>query len=104
MERVKLGIIGCGIAARTLHLPALQKLSGDYAVTAVCNHTEEKAREFTQLAGGAPFVLDYRELLERRDVEAVAILLPVHLNYQVVKDAMAARKYIMVETAIDSGQ
>jgi predicted dehydrogenase len=97
MERVKLGIIGCGIAARTLHFPALQKLSDDYAVTAVCNHTEEKAREFAQLLGGVPYVLDYRELLDRTDVDAVVILLPVHLNYQVVMDAMAAGKHIMVE-------
>jgi predicted dehydrogenase len=97
MGQIKLGIIGCGIAARTLHWPTLQKLHSEYAVTAVCSHTEEKAKEFAQMLGGIPYDLDYRGLLNRSDVEAVAILLPVHLNYQVVKDAVAAGKHILVE-------
>jgi predicted dehydrogenase len=97
MKRVKLGIIGCGIAARTLHWPVLQKLNNDYAITAVCNHTEKKAQEFAQMLGGIPYFLDYRELLNCSDVEAVAILLPVQLNYQVVKAAVAAGKHILVE-------
>jgi predicted dehydrogenase len=54
MAQVKLGIIGCGIAARTLHWPTLQKLRGEYAVSAVCSHTEEKAKEFAQMLGGVP--------------------------------------------------
>jgi predicted dehydrogenase len=97
MKVVKLGIVGCGIAARTLHWPALRRLSEYYQITAVCNHTEAKAKEFAQLVGGVPYFHDYRELLGRADVDAVVILLPVHLNHQVVKAAMAAAKHIMVE-------
>jgi predicted dehydrogenase len=103
MRQVKLGVIGCGIAARTLHWPALQKLQDKYVITAVCNHTAEKAREFATLLGGVPYFLDYRELLRQAAVEAVVILLPVHLNYQVVKDAMAAQKHILVEKPLAAG-
>ena len=94
---IKLGIIGCGIAARKLHYPALKKLKDKFEITVVCNHTEPKARDFAQLVGGVPYVLDYHDLLKRDDVEAVDIILPIDLNYQVTKDALEAGKHVMVE-------
>ena len=97
MKRIKLGIIGCGIAARTLHWPAIQKLSDKFEVTAICNHTEEKAKEFSKILGGVPYVLDYHDLLKNFDVEAVDIVLPIHLNYQVTRDALQAGKHVIVE-------
>jgi len=97
MNPVKLGIIGCGIAARELHFPALQKLNDKFKITVVCNHTEPKARSFAELAGGVPYVLNYHDLIQRVDVEAVAIVLPIHLNYQVTKDALEAGKHVIVE-------
>lgn len=97
METVKLGIIGCGIAAQTLHWPALQKLSDEFEIAAVCNHTEQKAKDFSKMLGGVPYYLDYNELLKNRDVEAVDIALPIHLNYQVAIDALFAEKHVIVE-------
>lgn len=97
MKPVKLGIIGCGIAAQSLHWPALQKLNNEFEITAVCNHTEKKAKDFSKILGGIPYVLDYHNLLQRSDVEAVDIALPIHLNYQVTKDALLAGKHVIVE-------
>ncbi len=97
MKPVKLGIIGCGIAARDLHWPALKQLKDKFEIVCVCNHTEEKAREFSQMVGGVPYVQDYHKVLEMPDVEAVDIILPIELNYQVTKDAAEAGKHIIVE-------
>jgi predicted dehydrogenase len=96
-EPIRLGIIGCGIATRKLHWPALQRLRDYFQIVVVCNHTEPKARSFAELVGGVDYVLDYRELLERRDVEAVLIALPIYLNYAVTRDALQAGKHVMVE-------
>jgi len=97
IQPVKLGIIGCGIAATELHWPALQKLRKEFELTVVCNHTEEKAKIFSKLAGDIPYVINYKDLLGREDVEAVDIALPIHLNYSVVKDALNAGKHVIVE-------
>lgn len=102
MQRVKLGIIGCGIATRDLHWPALQKVKDKFQIAVVCNHTEPKAKEFAEMAGGVPYVLDYRDLLENPDVEAVDIVLPIHLNYQVTRDALEADKHVIVEKPLAS--
>jgi predicted dehydrogenase len=49
MKPVKLGIIGCGIAAKDLHWPALKELSDLFEIIVVCNHSEPKAKEFSQM-------------------------------------------------------
>ena len=100
MNKIKLGIIGCGIATKELHWPALQKLKDKFEITMVCNHTEPKAKDFARIVGGVPYVLDYRELLQNSNVEAVDIILPIHLNYQVTKDALEAGKHVIVEKPI----
>ena len=82
-RKIKLGIIGTGLAAKNLHLPALQKLKDNFEITAVCNHTEKKAREFSELIGGVKYYLDHKELLKDKNVEAVDITLPIDLNYKV---------------------
>lgn len=94
---IRLGLIGCGLAARKLHWPALEKLKHKFRLVVVCNHTEPKARTFAELAGGVEYVLDYRELLAREDVDAVDIVLPIHLNARVARESLAAGKHVLLE-------
>lgn len=97
MKKIKLGIIGTGLAANNLHLPALNKLKNKLEIIAVCNHTEKKAKDFSKLIGGVPYYLDYKELLKNPDIEAVDIALPINLNYQVTLDAFKAGKHVILE-------
>ncbi|RJP60246.1 MAG: gfo/Idh/MocA family oxidoreductase [Ignavibacteriales bacterium] len=97
MRKVKLGIIGTGLAAKNLHLPALQKLKNKFEIVAVCNHTEKKAKQFSKMVGDVPYHLDYKELLKRDDVEAVDIALPINLNYNVAKESIKACKHVFLE-------
>lgn len=96
-RKIKLGIIGTGLAAKNLHLPALQKLKDNFEITAVCNHTEKKAREFSELIGGVKYYLDHKELLKDKNVEAVDITLPIDLNYKVTLDSLKAGKHVFLE-------
>jgi predicted dehydrogenase len=102
MNPVKLGIIGCGIAAHELHWPVLKEMKDKFEIIAVCNHTEEKAKEFSHLVGNVPYVLDYKKILEIPDIEAVDIILPIDLNYMSVIDSMKAGKHILVEKPLAS--
>ncbi|MFA6472469.1 MAG: Gfo/Idh/MocA family oxidoreductase [Candidatus Latescibacterota bacterium] len=100
MEPVRLGIIGCGIAARELHWPALEKMADRFRIAVVCNHSEPKAKSFAGLVGGVPYVLDYHEVLARGDVDAVSIILPFGLNRRVTEEAASAGKHVMLEKPI----
>ncbi len=94
---INLGVIGCGIAARELHLPALLALKDRFTITMVCNHTRTKARSFSRLVGGVPYVLDYKELLANPAVEAVDIVLPIELNFRTAIDSFKAGKHVFME-------
>ena len=97
MKPIRLGIIGCGGAAKELHLPALRKMPDKFEIVCLCNHTEPKAKELSQMLGSVHYVLDYRELLADSQIDAVDIALPINLNYQVTKDALQAGKHVIVE-------
>ncbi len=99
---VRLGIIGTGIAAKDLHLPRLLELKDKFQITRVCNHTEQKAKEFAAMAGNVPYYLDYHDLLASEDVDAVDIVLPIPLNYRVTLDSLEAGKHVIVEKPIAS--
>ena len=58
------------------------------------------ARCCDRLKAGYPqmdFVPDYRQALERPDVDAVVVAVPSGLHHQVVSDALAAGKHVLCE-------
>jgi predicted dehydrogenase len=99
-KKIKLGIIGAGIAANKLHLPAIKKLTEEYEIAAVCSHTEEKAKAFSERNGNIPFYTDYKKLLKNKEIDAIDIVLPIDLNYKVTKAALKAGKHVIVEKPI----
>jgi predicted dehydrogenase len=101
-EPIKIGIIGCGIAAKKYHWPVIKQLRRKIEITAVCNHTAKKAKEFAALIKKTygqeiPYGLDYQDLLKMPQIDAVTIILPTELNLFVCKEAAKAGKHIMVE-------
>jgi len=96
-SKIKLGIIGTGLAAKNLHLPALRKLEDKFEITAVCNHTEAKAVEFSKLVGDVRYYLNYKDILADENVDAVDITLPIDLNYKVTVEALKSGKHVFLE-------
>ncbi|TJZ67141.1 Gfo/Idh/MocA family protein [Chitiniphilus eburneus] len=98
MEKiVRLGLIGCGVAARELHWPALRQVGDAVQLVAVCNRTADKARALAELAGGIDWYDDWQSLLARPDIDAVDIVLPATLNLEATRAALAAGKHVLVE-------
>jgi len=98
-DAIRLGVIGTGLAVERLHWPAIERLSDDYVVTTFANHTRPKAEHFAGYAGISMdrYVADYRLLLDRPDVDAVLISLPIPMNYPVTKAALEAGKHVICE-------
>jgi len=98
-DRVKLGIIGIGMAWNRLHWPALAKLSGKYEITAVCNKTIEKAQNFANSISLPPdrVYADYREMLTRDDIDAIDVLVPISENFEVARDVLGSGRHLIAE-------
>jgi len=99
MERIKLGIIGLGLAWERLHAPALARLTDRFEIVAVCDQDETKVREvanFLGLPDNAAYT-DYSQMLERRDIEAVESLVPISGNFEVAAAVIRAGKHLVAE-------
>jgi predicted dehydrogenase len=96
---IRLGIIGTGLAARKLHWPALAKMPTQFDVVAFANRTRSTAEEFADFAGLPMdgYSADYRDLLDRKDVEAVLIGVPIPQILPIARDCLEAGKHVISE-------
>jgi predicted dehydrogenase len=99
---VRLGVIGAGLAARWLHWPALDRLSDRFQVAMVADISEDAARSFAEMVGGCPWTLDYHDVLVSDTVDAILIILPIHLNAQVLVESVQAGKHTLCEKPVAS--
>jgi predicted dehydrogenase len=98
-RKIRLGIIGTGLAVKKLHWPALGRMMDRFVVTAFANRTRSTAEEFASLANLPmdDYVSDYHALLRRDDVEAVLVCVPIPQLLTITRDCLAAGKHVICE-------
>jgi myo-inositol 2-dehydrogenase/D-chiro-inositol 1-dehydrogenase len=93
---LRVGVIGCGRAGLTRHLPALARISGIEAVAAA--DPSPAALEAVRRAFGiARRTSDYHELLSDASLDAVCVAVPVPLHAEIASSVLAAGKHLLVE-------
>jgi len=90
------GIVGCGYATQSLHLPALRGLAS-VRVVAIADTDPERLRTVGGQFAIARRYDDYEALLRDADVEAVAVCVPPRAHAAVAAAALDARKHVFVE-------
>lgn len=100
MQKVRMGMIGCGTVACYGHLPALASLTDVIEFVAVSDLNEARLAELKDKYDLDAVYTDYRELLARGDIEAVGMAVPLPGHHQVVMDAAAAGKHVFGEKPI----
>jgi predicted dehydrogenase len=97
MTKLRLGMIGTGVAARKLYLPAFERLQRKLEVVACTNRTRKKAEEYARLAGIPKVVDTVDELIGLPEVEAVLLSLPIDVQPALVERVLAAGKPVISE-------
>lgn len=96
---VKVGLIGMGKwginHAATYTALSKQGICQFAAVADINPSVKAMAEKF-----GAKFFTNYKEML--KEVDAVSVVVPTNLHYQVVKDCLDAGKHVLVEKPITS--
>jgi phthalate 4,5-cis-dihydrodiol dehydrogenase len=93
-EEIGVGVVGYGRAGAG-HMRAAQRAAGARLIGVAESSPERRAevgKHFDCLT-----VADYRELLDRRDVQIITIALPHWLHEQAAVDAARAGKHILIE-------
>ena len=88
-----IGVIGCGGIA-------VQHLNGyrhaGFRVTALCDHTESKARDYQEkFYPDAMITTEYRELLRRDEIEVVDVTTHPQDRVEIIEEALRAGKHVL---------
>jgi predicted dehydrogenase len=96
-DRINVGIIGVG-GMGSGHLNALVERSDEYGcnVVAVCDVYQRRVNRAREICKGEGF-MDYRKVLEKKDIDAVWVVTPDHWHSKISIEAMAAGKHVYCE-------
>jgi predicted dehydrogenase len=100
MKKLRLGLLGTGIAAEQLYLPAFKALRGRIELTACASRTREKAERYARLAGVKKVVGSAEELIALPEVEAILVSLPIAAQPPYVLMALRAGKAVLSEKPV----
>jgi predicted dehydrogenase len=98
-DKLNVAIIGCGCVAGYGHVPALVE-SDQWHVAAFVDTDRSRAEDFSQRFGGGQVYTDYQEVLDKQDIDAVAILTTPVQHSPIAIDAMQAGKHVFTEKPI----
>jgi predicted dehydrogenase len=98
-DQVQYGFIGTG-SRGTYLLKHLHETDAGRCV-AVCDNWDENLKKGVTTAGNNPAAYkDYRELLARKDIDAVLIAVPLYEHFPVTKDCLQAGKNVFCEKSL----
>lgn len=98
-ERVRLA--GLGVGGRATYLLTLVSKAENTEIVAVCDVAEARRRAAKEkFAPQGKDYVDYREILQRTDVDAVVIGAPDHWHVPMMIDAVKAGKDVYVEKPV----
>lgn len=101
VEALRVGLVGCGNVVEYGHRPALNalKASAEVELVAVADITparrEIAAQWFSQHS--PDLYEDYRQLIARDDIEAIAVTVPQQFRRQIVLDALERGLHVLSE-------
>lgn len=99
-SKLRLGLLGTGVAAKALYLPAFQKLGRSIELVACANRTRAKAARYARTAGVGRVVDSAEELFALPDLDAILVSLPIAAQPPLVLAALAAGKAVLSEKPI----
>lgn len=95
-QKVRIGFIGCGGIATHAHLPAYKKIP-QAEIVALCDVSRAAVDKAGDQFGIENRYTDYRELLERPDIDAVDVCTPNHVRAAPAIAAAEAGKHVLAQ-------
>ena len=99
MDRLRVGLLGCGRIARVFHLPILAGLPG-VKLAAVADPDPAARARAGAGAPGAVVVADWREVVADPRVDAIVVCLPSGMHAEAAGAAFAAGHAVYLEKPI----
>ncbi len=98
---MKVGVVGCGRIATTVHMPSLKNLQG-YELMAAADVNPAQLEEVEKKFDVDETYDDYRLMLVKADIDAVFVCTPPQQHFQIVMDAIEWGKHVFCEKPLAS--
>ena len=95
-DKITVGIVGTGGRGCHLMRTGLLRIDG-CEIIALCDNYQPHLNGGKNFAKNADTYVDYHKMLERDDLDAVVVTVPLHLHAQVSIDALQAGKNVFCE-------
>lgn len=95
MDKIKIGVIGCGSIAKHRHLPEYDQ-NAYVEIIAVCDINERRANEFAHQYKAKAYA-NYKDLLANPEIDAVSVCTPNYLHAPISIAALSASKHVLCE-------
>ena len=107
MPGLRVGLLGCGRIAQSVHVNVLTRLPR-VSLVAIADADSERLETIGRHVPAARAFVDYRELIQSADVDAVVVCLPNSLHAEAAVAALQKGKHVYLEkplaTSLDEGQ
>ena len=98
MSQQKIAVIGCGMWGRNI----VRNFYNLNVLDTVCDIDEENLKKVIELYPGVKVTRDFNEILNNKDITAVAVVTPSHTHFKLVKAMLEAGKNVYVEKPIST--
>jgi UDP-N-acetylglucosamine 3-dehydrogenase len=95
MNKIKVGVIGCGSIAKHRHLPEYTR-NEEVEIVAVCDIVEDRVNEFASQYDAKAYT-NFEELLADPNIDAVSVCTPNYLHAPISIAALNAGKHVLCE-------
>jgi virulence factor len=96
VDKVNVGLIGAGGMANGVHYPSLYEMK-DVNMVALCDLVEDKLNATAERFGIEKKYTDYREMIEKEDLDAVYILMPPHHLFDIAINCLQKKLHVFIE-------
>jgi predicted dehydrogenase len=96
-DRVRVGVIGCGMVAQAEHLPNLLQLSDRFQIAALADPSATVRGAMAARYSVENVHDDHRRLLDGRGIDAVVVSSPAATHVEITLDALDAGVHVFVE-------
>ncbi len=96
-DKLKVGIVGCGLIAKKRHIPIFMKLKKKVDVRAVCDRNESLARQAAAEYGIPSIYRDSAEMLSREGLDIIDICTPPQIHTPLALEGIEHGCHILME-------
>lgn len=96
MEKVKVGMIGAGSLANSVHYPSLAEFD-DVEIAAICDLDEERLNKTADKYKVQQRYKDYKKMVKEVPLDAVYIIMPPHHLFDLVIHCLNSKLNVFIE-------